>query len=148
MVRHLFVSLQLVYRSYREGIWCYQKLSRGSEHNQFQILQAWFPNLSVTPSEVSSSIVLFSSLKQNSLTNNSCFPSSGSNMHSCMPHSVDMSTWKLSLSLIRNSHRMCSIKKLFLELQQNSQENTCARLYFLKKKRLWDRYCPEEFAKF
>ena len=39
----------------------------------------------------------------------------------------------LTLSLIRNSHRMCSIKKLFLKLQQNSQENTCARLSFLKK---------------
>ena len=27
----------------------------------------------------------------------------------------------------RSSHQRCSIKKLFLEILQNSQENTCAR---------------------
>ena len=27
----------------------------------------------------------------------------------------------------------CTIKKLFLEISQNSQENTCARVYFLMK---------------
>ena len=27
--------------------------------------------------------------------------------------------------------RRCSAKKVFLEISQNSQENTCARIYFL-----------------
>ena len=35
----------------------------------------------------------------------------------------------------RSSHRMCSVKKVFLEMSQNSQENTCARV-------------SENFAKF
>ena len=29
--------------------------------------------------------------------------------------------------------RRCSVKKVFLEISQNSQENTCARVYFLIK---------------
>ena len=29
--------------------------------------------------------------------------------------------------------RRCSVKKVFLEIYQNSQENTCARVSFLKK---------------
>ena len=28
---------------------------------------------------------------------------------------------------------MCSVKKVFLEISQNSQENTCARVSFLIK---------------
>ena len=28
----------------------------------------------------------------------------------------------------------CSVKKVFLEISQNSQENTCARVSFLTKK--------------
>ena len=28
---------------------------------------------------------------------------------------------------------MCSVKKVFLEISQNSQENLCARVSFLKK---------------
>ena len=27
----------------------------------------------------------------------------------------------------------CSVKKMFLEISQNSQENTCARISFLRK---------------
>ena len=27
----------------------------------------------------------------------------------------------------------CSVKKMFLEISQNSQENTCARVFFLIK---------------
>ena len=51
----------------------------------------------------------------------------------------------------------CSIKKVFLEILQNSQENTCARVSFLiklqgpaalLKKRLWHRCFPVNFAKF
>ena len=33
----------------------------------------------------------------------------------------------------RSSHRRCSVKKLLLEISQNSQENTCARVSFLTK---------------
>ena len=29
--------------------------------------------------------------------------------------------------------QMCSVKKMFLEISQNSQENTCARVSFLIK---------------
>ena len=49
-------------------------------------------------------------------------------------------------------------KKCFLEISQNSQENTCARVFFYKaadltpttllKKRLWHRCSPVNFAKF
>ena len=33
----------------------------------------------------------------------------------------------------RSSHQRCSIKKVFLKILQNSQENTCARVSFLIK---------------
>ena len=33
----------------------------------------------------------------------------------------------------RSSHRRCSVKKVFLEISRNSQENTCARVSFLIK---------------
>ena len=49
-------------------------------------------------------------------------------------------------------------KKVFLEISQNSQENTCGRVSFLinlqarpatlLKKRRWHRYFPVNFAKF
>ena len=50
----------------------------------------------------------------------------------------------------------CSVKKVFLEIAQNSQENTCARDFFLIKlkacnfikKSLWHRCFPVNFAKF
>ena len=55
----------------------------------------------------------------------------------------------------------CSVKKVFLEISQNSRENTCARVSFLiklqalglrpatlLKKRLWHRYLPVNFVKF
>ena len=52
----------------------------------------------------------------------------------------------------------CSVKKLFLEISQNSQKNTCARVSFLiklqarpvtlLKKRLWHRCFPVNFMKF
>ena len=41
--------------------------------------------------------------------------------------------------------------EVFLEISQNSQENTCARVSFfatLLKKRLWHRCFPVNFAKF
>ena len=55
----------------------------------------------------------------------------------------------------------CSVKQVFLETSQNSQESTCARVSFLiklqasglrpatlLKKRLWHRCFPENFVKF
>ena len=50
--------------------------------------------------------------------------------------------------IFRSSHQSCSIKKMFLEVSQNSQENICARVSFLIKKRLWHRCFPTNFAKF
>ena len=52
--------------------------------------------------------------------------------------------------------RRCSVEKAFLEISQNSQENTCAGACFsiklqaltLLKKRLWHRCFPVNFAKF
>ena len=43
--------------------------------------------------------------------------------------------------------RRCSVKKAFLEVSQNSQENTFARVSF-SKKRLWHRCFPVNFVKF
>ena len=53
---------------------------------------------------------------------------------------------------------MCSVKTLFLEISQKSQQNTCARVSFfiklqprsvtLLKKRLWHRCFPLYFEKF
>ena len=53
----------------------------------------------------------------------------------------------------------CSVKKVFLEISQNSQENICTRVSFLiklqasdpatlLKKRLWHRCFPVSFLKF
>ena len=52
---------------------------------------------------------------------------------------------------------MCSVKKVFLWISQNSQENTCAAVSFLIKlqrpatlikKKLWYRCFPVNFVKF
>ena len=51
--------------------------------------------------------------------------------------SNDISYWLvlfgITQKLNRSSHRRCSIKKLFLKISQNSQENTCPRVSFLIK---------------
>ena len=39
-------------------------------------------------------------------------------------------------------------KKVFSEISQSSLENTCARVSFLLKKRLWHRFFPVNFEKF
>ena len=44
---------------------------------------------------------------------------------------------KLMIYLLRKTEAVaqrCSVKKVFLEISQNSQENTCARVSFLIKK--------------
>ena len=49
--------------------------------------------------------------------------------------------------------RSCSIKMVFLKISQNSQENTCTRVYFLisllalRVQRLWHRCFPVTFPK-
>ena len=43
---------------------------------------------------------------------------------------------------------MCSVKKVFLKILQISQGNTCARVSFILKKRLWHRCFPGNFVKF
>ena len=35
--------------------------------------------------------------------------------------------------ICRSSHQRCSLKKVFLEISQSSQENTCARVSFFNK---------------
>ena len=42
-----------------------------------------------------------------------------------------------SLRVCRSSKRSCSIKKVFLEISQNSQENTFVRVSFLIKVQAW-----------
>ena len=64
----------------------------------------------------------------------------------------------LPLKKFRSSHRRCSIKKVILEIPQNSQEQNCARASFLIKlqasacnfikKSQWHRCFPVNFAKF
>ena len=68
------------------------------------------------------------------------------------------STFSSFVSLnARNSHLMCSVKKVFLKISQNSQKKTCTRVSFLiklqasatlLKTRLWHRCFPVNFAKF
>ena len=58
--------------------------------------------------------------------------------------------WMYSARLIEAVVRWCSVKKAFLKISQNSQENTCARVRpaTLLKNRLWHSCFPENFAKF
>ena len=42
----------------------------------------------------------------------------------------------------------CSVQQMFLEISQNSQENTISRVSFLIKLRLWHRCFPVNFVKF
>ena len=61
-----------------------------------------------------------------------------------------LSIWFLSEAVVQR----CSVKKTFLEISQNSQENSCVRVSLLKKstsllkKRLWHRCFPANFVKF
>ena len=66
----------------------------------------------------------------------------GVSFFSCLGHGVQLEA----------AIQRCSVEEVFLEILQNSQENTCARVSFLiklgKKKRLWHRYFHVSFAKF
>ena len=43
------------------------------------------------------------------------------------------------IRIYRSSHQRCSIKKVFLKISQNSQENTWARACFLIKLQAWGK---------
>ena len=66
---------------------------------------------------------------------------------------IETRNWSRLVSLhyliIRSSHRMCSVKKVLLEILQNLQENTYARVSFLTatllKKSLWHMCFPVNF---
>ena len=47
---------------------------------------------------------------------------------------INTSKW---LQLIEAVSQRCSVKNVFLEISQNSQENTCARVSFLIKLQAW-----------
>ena len=52
-------------------------------------------------------------------------------------------------SIVRNLEAVvqkCSVKKVFLEISQNSQENTCARDSFLIKLQAWGFIKKETLA--
>ena len=56
--------------------------------------------------------------------------------HILTPWTKDVSfTGKITTSITQNksSHRRCYLKKVFLEVSQNSQQKTCARNSFLIK---------------
>ena len=65
-----------------------------------------------------------------------------------MPKKISNSIYSVAVS------RKCSVKKVFLKISQNSQENTWARASFLMrpatllKKSPWHRYFPVNFTKF
>ena len=44
-----------------------------------------------------------------------------------------MKKYKLSQDTTEAVAQRCSVEKVLLEVSQNSQENTCARVSFLKK---------------
>ena len=83
-------------------------------------------------------------------------------VHLFIPNSANFlyqtNQWTCYYKLIEAVVRRCSVKKVFLEISQNSQENTCVRVSFLiklqaapatlLKKRLWHRCFPVNFAKF
>ena len=45
----------------------------------------------------------------------------------------ELQEWSEEVVSFRSSHQRCSVKKVFLEISQNSQENTCVRVSFLIK---------------
>ena len=61
--------------------------------------------------------------------------------------------WAIFRTMLETVARRSSVKKMLLQMSQNSQENACARVsFFIKlqafvKKRLWHRYFSCEFCK-
>ena len=60
---------------------------------------------------------------------------------------IPMSLLRPYYQLTEAATRGVLCKRVFLKISQNSQENTCARVSFLKK-RLWHRCFPVNFVKF
>ena len=58
-----------------------------------------------------------------------------------------LSNHQLKYLVIEEGVQSYSVKKAFLEISQNSQENTWARVSVLKK-RFWERCFPVNFSKF
>ena len=74
------------------------------------------------------------------------------------PHYKILALWWKTSLIVKDwlsLHHRCSIKKVFLDISQNSQENTCARVSFLMKLRpatllkkwLWHRCFPVDCVK-
>ena len=69
---------------------------------------------------------------------------------------LDVFLWltvKCYSEVSRSSHRSFSVRKVLLEISQNSPEKTCVRASFLRPatllgKRLWYRYFLVNFARF
>ena len=78
-------------------------------------------------------------------------------LHSCIRYEL-LEQWAVLCGNNKSSRPEVFCKKVFLEISQNSQENTYARDSFLiklqawpatlLKKNLWPRYFPVNFAKF
>ena len=57
----------------------------------------------------------------------------------------------LQKKVVRSSHQRCSMKKMFLKISKNSQENNCASVSFLIKgveKEAVAQVLPMSFEKF
>ena len=73
-------------------------------------------------------------------------------------YQVFKKSYETNDKISKSSHQTCFVNKVFLEISQNSQENTCARDSFLiklqaapatlLKKSLWHRCFRVNFAKF
>ena len=67
---------------------------------------------------------------------------------------LTLDKFEITIHQTEAAARRCSVKKEFLEISRNSQENTLARVSFLIKlqalgtKRLWHRCFPVNFVKF
>ena len=58
--------------------------------------------------------------------------------HTCHVFLLNVRNYSQEVSnIIRSSHRRCSVKKVLLEISQNSQENICASVSFLMKLQAW-----------
>ena len=51
----------------------------------------------------------------------------------CLEYCKSVIEWSVVFQKVRSNHLRSSIKKVFLEISQNSQENTCARVSILIK---------------
>ena len=82
-----------------------------------------------------------------------CFPlvtlGSWSHLNLALIQFLSVCLWFYLWSMVSQNPkaRRCSVRKVFLKISQNSQENTIVRVSFLKTW-LWHRCFPVNFAKF